>query len=87
MVWLHGMMLSWIFMVPKQTSIPTKVVVFWHTFVASGKVNIHLPSQHNYIPHGNFGQDRHQRTGGSIANINADGTFTHVVADDNDGDY
>jgi hypothetical protein len=49
------------------------------------KVNIHLPSQHN-TSHGNVGEDRKQRSGGSIANINADGTFTHVVVDDED-DY
>ena len=42
-----------------------------------GKVNIHLPSQHN-TSHDNGGEDRGQRSGGSIANINADGTFTHV---------
>ena len=43
----------------------------------NAKVNIHLPSQHNTI-HDNVRQDRAQRSGGSIANINADGTFTHV---------
>jgi hypothetical protein len=42
------------------------------------KVNIHLPSQHN-TTHGNVREDRRQEGGGSIANINADGTFTHVV--------
>ena len=42
-----------------------------------GKVNIHLPSQHN-TSHDNVGEDRVQDTGGSIANINADGTFTHT---------
>ena len=47
------------------------------------KVNIHLPSQHN-TSHDNDGEDRVQQYGGSIANINADGTFTHVVADDDD---
>jgi len=36
------------------------------------KVNIHLPSQHN-TSHDNVGEDRDQQTGGSIANINADG--------------
>ena len=41
------------------------------------KVNIHLPSQHN-TSHDNVGQDRYQARGGSIANINADGTFTHT---------
>ena len=41
------------------------------------KVNIHLPTQHN-TSHGNVGEDRVQDSGGSIANINADGTFTHV---------
>ena len=35
-----------------------------------GKVNIHLPSQHN-IAHGNK-RDRFQESSGSIANINAD---------------
>ena len=49
----------------------------------SGKVNIHLPSQHN-TSHDNDWQDRHQHGGGSIANMNADGTFTHVVEDDDD---
>jgi hypothetical protein len=43
-----------------------------------GKVNIHLPSQHN-TSHDNVEEDRLQFSGGSIANINADGTFTHVV--------
>jgi hypothetical protein len=43
-----------------------------------GKVNIHLPSQHN-TSHDNVGEDRvNGWNGGSIANINADGTFTHV---------
>jgi len=46
-----------------------------------GKVNIHLPSQHN-TSHDNVGEDRNQEViflaSGSIANINADGTFTHV---------
>jgi hypothetical protein len=41
------------------------------------KVNIHLPSQHN-TSHDNVGGDRLQDAGGSIANINADGSFTHV---------
>ena len=53
------------------------------------KVNIHLPSQHN-TSHDNVGEDRVQRIGGSIANINADGTFTHVVVEEEeeeDGDY
>ena len=49
---------------------------------ANGKVNIHLPSQHN-TTHDNVRQNRYQQGGGSIANINADGTFTHVVVDDN----
>jgi len=63
-----------------------------------GQVNIHLPSQHN-TSHDNVGEDRRQTEGGSIANINADGTFTHVVFEDDgltdtdaettddDGDY
>ena len=49
------------------------------------KVNIHLPCQHN-TSHDNVGDDRFQILGGSIANINADGTFTHVVVDEED-DY
>jgi hypothetical protein len=48
----------------------------------NAKVNIHLPSQHNTFHDNNVGQSRvHNRVqedGGSIANINADGTFTHV---------
>jgi hypothetical protein len=52
-----------------------------------GKVNIHLPSQHN-TSHGNDERDRRQNNGGSIANINADGTFTHVVVEEEvGGDY
>jgi hypothetical protein len=47
------------------------------------KVNIHLPSQHN-TTHDNVGDDRVQVSGGSIANINADGTFTHVVVEEDD---
>jgi hypothetical protein len=42
----------------------------------NAKVNIHLPSQHN-TTHDNDGGGRVQNRGGSIANINADGTFTH----------
>jgi len=42
-----------------------------------GKINIHLPSQHN-TTHDNVREGRDQNGGGSIANINADGTFTHV---------
>ena len=50
------------------------------------KVNIHLPSQHN-TSHDNVGEDRvNGWNGGSIANINADGTFTHVDEDEED-DY
>jgi hypothetical protein len=52
---------------------------------ARAKVNIHLPSQHN-TTHDNVGEDRSQPFGGSIANINADGTFTHVVVEEED-DY
>jgi len=44
------------------------------------KVNIHLPSQHN-TSHDNVEEDRRQNWGGSIANVNADGTFTHVEED------
>ena len=43
----------------------------------NAKVNIHLPSQHN-TNHDNVEDNRAQANGGSIANINADGTFTHV---------
>jgi hypothetical protein len=43
----------------------------------NAKVNIHLPSQHN-TSHDNVMDNRFQMEGGSIANINADGTFTHV---------
>ena len=42
-----------------------------------GKVNIHLHSQHN-TSHDNVEEDQYQMDSGSIANINADGTFTHV---------
>ena len=56
-----------------------------------GKVNIHLPSQHN-TTHDNVGEDRFQynymiqHVPGSIANINADGTFTHVVVEEDEND-
>ena len=43
----------------------------------NAKVNIHLPSQHN-TTHDNENDNRYQYRGGSIANINADGTFTHA---------
>ena len=43
----------------------------------NAKVNIHLPSQHN-TTHDNGRDNRVQYGGGSIANINADGTFTHM---------
>ena len=45
--------------------------------IDNGKVNIHLPSQHN-TSHDNEDDNRRQVGGGSIANINADGTFTHA---------
>ena len=45
--------------------------------INNGRVNIHLPSQHN-TTHDNMDNNRFQQNGGSIANINADGTFTHV---------
>jgi len=45
--------------------------------IMNAKVNIHLSSQHN-TTHDNGGENREQRDGGSIANINTDGTFTHV---------
>ena len=46
----------------------------------NAKVNIHLPSHHN-TSHDNLveNQNRNQELGGSIANINVDGTFTHDV--------
>jgi len=51
------------------------------------KVNVHLPSQHN-TTHDNVRANRHQERDGSIANINTDGTFTHVVPQEvvEDGD-
>ena len=47
------------------------------------KVNIHLPFQHN-TTHDNVEEDRYHEERGSIANINADGTFTHVVVEEDD---
>ena len=49
--------------------------------IENTKVNIHLPSQHN-TTHDNVKGNRVQDSGGSIANINADGTFTHIPAPD-----
>jgi hypothetical protein len=43
-----------------------------------GKVNIHLPSQHN-TSHGNVGEDREQLGGGSIANINSPTVHSHTT--------
>jgi len=57
MVWLHGIVLLWIFMVQKWTSVPTKRM-----------------------------DNRFQHDDGSIANINADGTFTHTIAEEEDDD-
>ena len=45
--------------------------------IRNAKVNIHLPSQHS-TTHDNMYDNRYQEFGGSIANINADGTFTHA---------
>jgi hypothetical protein len=53
--------------------------------VGLAKVNIHLPSQHN-TTHDNIEADRYQEEGGSIANSNADGTFTHSDFDEYDSD-
>jgi hypothetical protein len=53
--------------------------------VHRSKVNIHLPSQHN-TSHDNVGGDRVQNNVGSIANINTDGTFTHVGVEEDDAD-
>jgi hypothetical protein len=50
------------------------------------KVNIHLPSQHN-TSHDNGLEDRLQDSGASIANINADGTFTYTLVEDDEDDY
>ena len=54
--------------------------------IYNAKVNIHLPSQHN-TTHDNASENRAQGSGGSIANINGDGTFTHVEEVENDDDY
>jgi hypothetical protein len=85
MVCRHLFMLSWIFMVQKRTSIPTIRMVPGIAAWTDVKVNIHLPSQHN-TSHGNVDDDRFQVESGSIANINADGTFTHVVVEEEDDD-
>ena len=45
--------------------------------IDNAKVNIHLPSQHN-TTHDNVEDNRSQTTGGSIANINADGLHSHI---------
>ena len=69
-------MLSWIFHCTKTDIHSNKRIGI--CALERGKVNIHLPSQHN-TSHDNVGEDRVQVFGGSIANINADGTFTHEV--------
>jgi len=53
--------------------------------IDNAKVSIHLPSQHN-TTHGNAWQNRFQDSGGSIASINADGTFTHAEEEAHDDD-
>jgi len=80
MVCLHMIMLSWIL---KTDIHSNKQHGICDPF---GKVNIHLPSQ-QYTSHDNVGDDRNQHSGGSIANINADSTFTHVVAGEDDDNY
>ena len=52
----------------------------------NAKVSIHLPSQHN-TTHDNIEVGRRQYSGGSIVNINADGTFTHDVEEVAEADY
>jgi hypothetical protein len=47
------------------------------------KVNIYLPFPQHNTSHDNGGHDRLEESGGSITNINADGTFTHVEEVDN----
>ena len=54
--------------------------------ISNAKVNIHLPLQHN-TSHDNEDNNRSQSMGGSIANINTDGTFTHVEEVEIDDDY
>ena len=79
-VWLYMMMLSWISMVQKRTSIPTNVGIYVCTQSQWSKHSFAFPTQ--YIPWRRCRQDRRQSIGGSIANINintdADGTFIHV---------
>ena len=53
--------------------------------IKNAKVNIHLPSQHN-TSHDNVKRDRLQLEGGSIASINADGTFTHIHVEEVNND-
>jgi hypothetical protein len=48
-----------------------------HGIRASTRAKVNIYSQHN-TSHDNVHTDRYQYYGGSIANINADGTFTHV---------
>jgi hypothetical protein len=52
----------------------------------NAKVSIRLPSQHN-TTHDNAWDNQNQSEGGSIANINADGTFTHVEEVEIHDDY
>jgi hypothetical protein len=55
--------------------------------IDNAKVNIHLLSQHN-TSHDNVGNNRFQQDGGSIANMNANGTFTHAEeVEFDEGDY
>jgi len=48
-----------------------------YAFRGGAKINIHLPPS-LVVSDRNVGDDRHQARGGSIANINPDGTFTHT---------
>jgi hypothetical protein len=54
---------------------------WWCCAITNGKVNIYLPSQHN-TSHDNVKANRYENQRGSIANINADGTFTYMPAPD-----
>jgi hypothetical protein len=60
-----------------KTDIHSNIEVGIYAADLGKKSNIHLPPQHN-TSHGNDEEDRAQVGGGSIANINADGTFTHA---------
>jgi len=79
MVWMQLIMLLWIFMVQKRTSIPTNYIVFMHTKMVKSTF-ICLTNTIQPMP--TLEMIEENTIGGFIANINADGTVAHVPVEE-----